>query len=259
MKLAGPRLAFWVIQIAGILFVLGFCLMLAGCVHKPAPIITPQSLTETKSQSAVAAAVNQALADAAKLDLGPVRQSLELLLRIALAGLPVPSSDDVARMAEVSKLVFAGKVPEAEAKAHDYSRELTDLRKQLERERADSAEQIRKLLADAEARIKAAEDAGTRKAFLIMITFAAATGGLISIGGALMAWMTSYKLVGAALILAGPCVPGSALLWGRPWFYIPAGLGILLVGLALGIKCVWAILDRDGNGRVDMLEKKNPA
>jgi hypothetical protein len=231
-------------------------LLFAGCVHKPAPIVTPEPPAQTATLSIVAAAVAQAAKDNAAATDSPTRQALTLLLRIAASGLPIPTAPDLARMADLSALVFAGKQPEAETKAAEIERELAALRAQIAKEREASAAQLRQILADADARIKAAEDAGTRKAFLILVTAASITGGLISLGGALMAWMTTYKILGGCFILIGPMVAGAALLWGKPWFYIPAGLGFLLLGLAFGIKLVWSILDRDGNGRLDILEKR---
>ena len=230
-------------------------LLLTACTHRP-PLVTPQTPGETATLSTVSAAVAEAAKINAAAPESPTRQILTLLLRVAATGLPLPSAADLARMADLSALVFVGKHAEAETKAADIERELAALRAQIAKEREASAEQLRQILAEADARVKAAEDAGARKAFLIMVTFAAATGAIISIAGALMAWMTTYKLAGFAFILVGPCVPGCALLFGKPWFYVPFGLGILLLGLALGIKLVWAMLDRDGNGRLDFTERR---
>lgn len=104
--------------------------------------------------------------------------------------------------------------------------------------------------------LAAAKDDANRQAYLGVVRTFAAVGAVISaIGVGLLLWST-YKRAGWLVLAAGPLVGGSGLLWGKPWFYIPLGVGALCLVFAGIIKTIWIVLDADKNGKIDLLERK---
>lgn len=104
--------------------------------------------------------------------------------------------------------------------------------------------------------LTAAKDDANRQAYLGVVRTFAAVGAVISaIGVGLLLWST-YKRAGWLVLAAGPLVGGSGLLWGKPWFYIPLGVGALCLIFAAIIKTIWIVLDADKNGKIDLLERK---
>ena len=102
---------------------------------------------------------------------------------------------------------------------------------------------------------KAKSDA-QRAAFLGVVRVFAVIGGALTLGGVLIALWSTYKRAGIILACAGPVIGGSGLLWGKWWFTLSVGAGVLLVGAAVGIRYVFGVLDADKNGKIDILEKK---
>lgn len=113
----------------------------------------------------------------------------------------------------------------------------------------DRIDQLERDLAEAKAD-------GQRAAFLGVVRVFAVIGAGLTLAGVLIAVWSTYKRAGIMLAAAGPVVGGSGLLWGKPWFTLSIGVGILLVGVTLGIRYVFSVLDSDKNGKIDMLEKK---
>ena len=120
----------------------------SGCTHKPAPVISDAPPSERPAASMVSAAVTTARAENAKTVAGPSREAIELLLRVALSGLPLPTPADLARMAALASLAHDGKLTEANEKAAAYEHELRTLRENVAKERAESAARIEALIAN---------------------------------------------------------------------------------------------------------------
>lgn len=107
--------------------------------------------------------------------------------------------------------------------------------------------------------LEAAKSDAQRAAYLGVVKIFASIGALISaLGVGILLWST-YKRAGWLVLAAGPLVGGSGLLWGKPWFYVPLGVGALCLIFAGIIKTVWIVLDADKNGRIDILEKRAPS
>lgn len=106
--------------------------------------------------------------------------------------------------------------------------------------------------------LEAAKSDAERAAYLGVVRTFACIGAIISaVGVGLLLWST-YNRAGWLVLAAGPLVGGSGLLWGKPWFYVPLGVGALCLIFAGIIKTVWIVLDSDKNGKIDMLEKRTP-
>lgn len=111
---------------------------------------------------------------------------------------------------------------------------------------------------DLREQLRKAKDDAQRAAFLGVVRTFAAIGAVISaVGVGLLLWST-YKRAGWLILASGPLIGGSGLLWGKPWFYVPLGVGALCLIFAGIIKTVWVVLDADRNGRIDMLERRKP-
>lgn len=111
---------------------------------------------------------------------------------------------------------------------------------------------------DLREQLRKAKDDAQRAAFLGVVRVFAVLGGALTLAGVLVFLWSTYKRAGILLAVAGPVVGGSGLLWGKPWFVLMVGTGVILVGVAVGIRYAWAVLDADRNGRIDMLERRKP-
>ena len=83
-----------------------------------------------------------------------------------------------------------------------------------------------------------------KDAYLWVVKVFAAIGAACFVAGLAMFIWTTYKHAGIICMVAGPVIGGSGLLWGKPWFTLTIGIGAVLIGFAIGIKHVWAILDK---------------
>jgi hypothetical protein len=219
------------------------CVLLAGC-NEPAPaVVAAVPPSQPEQLSRVSAAVGQLRKDNAQNPPGPAQQAVEIQAKIAESGLPKAQPEHAADAAETSALVFAGKLEAAVTRATTAEIELTRLADAVERERADGAQRLRDVLADAERRIAAAQAAANKEAYLRVVSVFAVIGGAVALAG-LVCLITGWSRIGALGIPAGIILGGSGLLWGKPWFIYTIGAFVLLSGIALGIRWAVSIYER---------------
>jgi hypothetical protein len=236
-----------------VLFLLGMLLGLAlivlsltGC-KTIKPVISDAPPSQKPAESIIAAAVTQARADNAKSPTSPIRDAIEIMLKIAASGLPMPTPSDLARMADLSELVFAGNLPEAHAQASTYERELATLREQIASERAQSAAALKTLIENHQRELDHA-------AYMAVVwTFCAIGGASTAVGLGMLVW-TTYKRIGIILLILGPIIGGSGLLWGSLWFKLGIALAAVLIGTAAGLKWAVSVFDKNQNGKLDFME-----
>lgn len=215
-------------------------LFLVGCeADYQTPPVIAQAPSQPAQLSGVRAAVDQARTDNVRNPDGPAKQAVDLHLATAQAGLPEAARADKDKSAEVSALVFAGKLEEATKRAAVIEVQLEQLKAAVLKEREQAAETLRATLAEAEARVRDAKAKAGREAYLRVVSTFATLGSAILLVGIGMVVLTTFKRLGVALIIAGPVIGGSGLLWGQKWFLITMGVGVALVGLAGGIW--WAV------------------
>jgi hypothetical protein len=123
----------------------------------------------------------------------------------------------------------------AAAPAPDLIRQIDAMAKQYN----DLAASYSKLRDDFAAYKNKAE----KDAYLWVVKVFAAIGAACFVAGLAMFIWTTYKHAGIICMVAGPVIGGSGLLWGKPWFTLTIGIGAVLIGLAIGIKHVWAVID----------------
>ena len=221
-------------------FSLLFIALTSGCDEQdPRILVSPEPPTQAAQLSKVRAAVDQAKEDNTQNPDGPAKAAVDLQLGVAQSGLPESKVEDRAEPAELSALVFAGKLDEALTRSITAERALASLKDQARLDREAAAEQLRQVITKAETRVREAEAKAEREAYLAVVkVFAVIGGACVIVGLGLVVW-TTYKRIGAMLIVAGPVIGGSGLLWGKPWFYLTVGIAVLIAGIASGIW--WAI------------------
>jgi hypothetical protein len=208
-------------------FLAGIAFLFSGCDEEKINV-TAESASQVDQLSRVRASVDRIRADNKLNPDGPAKQSVELHASVAQAGLPEAKPDDAENAAKISSLVFAGKIEEATTRAVKAESEVARLLELADAERQQSAEKIRAVIAEAEMRVK-------QEAYLAVVKVFSVIGGTVLLAGIGMCVLSTWKRLGAALIVAGPVIGGSGLLWGQRWFMLTMGIGVLLAGVALGI------------------------
>jgi hypothetical protein len=222
---------------------LSLALALSGCEQDDsAPVIAPQPASQTAQLSGARAAVDQLRRDNAKNPDGPAKQAVDLQAGVAQAALPEAKPADAAKAAELSALVFAGRLEEALKRAMVAESEAAQLRAQSQAELAASEARISQIIAEARAQVSAAQAKAQRSALLLVVGIFAVIGGAITLAGIVCA-VTGWSRIGILGIPAGILIGGSGLLWGRPWFVYSVGAGVLLTAVAFGI--FWAVKVHD--------------
>jgi hypothetical protein len=212
---------------------------LTGC-EEPAPtvVVAPEPAAQAEQLSKVRAAVDQAKTDNAANPDGHAKQAVDLQLTVAQSGLPVAQPEHKAAPAELSALVFAGKLDEALTRAATAETNLAALKRDADKQREQAAEEMRRVIADFNARLAAAAATAEREAYLRVVSVFAIIGGAITLIGIACA-VTGWSRIGVLCIPAGIAIGGSGLLWGKPWFLWTIGGGVILCAVAAGIW--WAV------------------
>jgi hypothetical protein len=237
--------AVWQIRVATLrlvplLLLLALLCHLVGCDDKaqPRPVVVPTPPSETQQLSRVSAAVSQARADNAQNPEGLPKQAVDLQLSVAQAGLPVAAAVDKTEAKDTSALVFAGKLEAALQRAVKAEQGLVTLRGQVEKERQEGTARLNEVIADAERKVREAEERARREAYVRVVSIFAIIGGAITIIGIICA-VSGWHRIGVVGIPAGILIGGSGLLWGQVWFTITVGAGVLLCAIGGGI--FWAV------------------
>jgi len=221
----------------------GALLALTGCAHAPAlraprVLVAPESEAARARESAISAHVAQAAEDNQLNAPSLARQAVDLQLRAAGVGLPLPELGDAQRAAALSAAAHSGdegKAHGALAAAHSRMAALTT---QHARERELRALELQRTISDFNAELNAAQAEANRQAQLRITTLFALLGGGVTLLGVVSA-VTGWSRVGVSLIPAGVALGGSGLLWGRPWFLYTVGGSLALCCVAVGI--LWAV------------------
>lgn len=228
---------------------LAFCvtLSLTGCDEETRTVVAPEPPSQPANLSKVSAAVGQLKKDNASNPDGPAKTAVDLQAGIALSGLDKAKPEDVLKAAEVSALVFAGRIEEATKRATAAEIELGQLRETVKIERDQAKADMVKIIDDAEDRVRNAEAKANKEAYLRVVTAFALLGGIITLAGIACA-VTGWSRIGVLGIPAGILIGGSGLLWGKPWFLITVGIGVILVSIAGGIR--WAVSVHDARAKL---------
>lgn len=214
---------------------IAFLALASGC-GSVRTVVAPTVPSEAPTLSRVSAAIGQAMLDNALNPPGNPREAVALHLRVASAGLPAPFAKDLDAAADLSALVYAGRMDEALRRAVDAESALAKLRTQVDTERAASVAKF-----EAEfARIRSEADAKVRR--LISLIFFGGSALSVAAGVLMLTVFSGVPIVGPKLI-AGAFIlaailsaTGVAILKAmqHPWI-VWTGLGVAAaVLIALG-------------------------
>lgn len=216
-------------------YVLAF---LPGCDEPRPAVVAPEPPSQPEQMSRVSAAVHQLRQDNAQNPPGPAKDAVDLQAQVAQSGLAKARPEHAAEAAELSALVFAGKLTEAVKRATTAEIELARLADAVQRERDEGAQRLRDIIAEAERKVAEAQAEAERQAYLLVVSVFAVIGGAVVVAG-LICLLTGWRRIGALGIPVGIIIGGSGLLWGKPWFTYSIGAAVLLTGIAIGIR--WAV------------------
>lgn len=229
-----------------VLLLSAVCLLLTACDDTGSPVVAAAPPAQTDQLSIARAAVDQLKRDNAQNPEGPARQAVDLQAGVAQAALPAAKPEHADGAAELSALVFAGKLDEALKRAVTAEQSAARFQAAAQAEREAGAARLREVIAQAERDVRAARAAAEREAYLRVVSVFALIGAAITIGGIVCA-VTGWSRIGVLGIPAGILVGGSGLLWGRPWFLWTIGGALILGAIAGGI--FWAVRVHEARAR----------